>query len=394
MRTRNCLQLFGLSVLTPLAVQIRRLGFLRSLVAFAFIVALTSPWCAAQNKPAADSADVEWMALTKPVAAARKTLAPVVATKSGIADEAKPRSEAARLKEKDLQKEKDIEPLVQRADQYRQFRLKHPQHPKAKEAKCEEAVALLQAGFRGDAAQEVQRGQLVAEIRADKSISAAQRSRVTAYAENLKIMRRKEMPAADRLNEYERVARALVAEFPEVAEGYESLFGIACSRSDEAGLKVAKELQGTAAPEAVKHQARLLIERHSLIGKPVAALTAALPELRARLEQEREKGRAIILYTWSMRNPSSLALAKRLGGEASRQAAHIGLNLDNDVVAAKACATEASVQGEQYYEAQPVAGVLTMQAPGLVFVIDKKGVITSVSAHRNLETVLKEFATP
>lgn len=371
------------AVMNSITVRLRgqKPNGLQSLIVFSFLAVLASPWCAAQNKTETSAADTEWAVLINP---------PTVA--QSVSGSAKLRTAGLAKASTVTAKQKNIEQLVQRADQFHQFRLKYPQHAKAAEAKCQEAVTLFRAGLQGDSTQESQRNQLVVEIRADKSIAGSQRCSITAYAENLKIMRRKDLSPDARLDEFERVARALIAEFPELPAGYESLLGIACMRSDEAGLQVAKELAGTAVPEPVKQQVCTVIYRQSLIGKPVLELVATMPGLKTAFEQQ--QGHPILLYTWSVQSPPSVALAQKLSSELPPKVGMIGLNLDDDVAAAKASVDAAHLRGEHCFAARATAGVLTMHGPGLIFIIDEKGLLTSVSAQRNLANIIKGFATP
>jgi len=163
-------------------------------------------------------------------------------------------------------------------------------------------------------------------------------------------------------------------------------------RSDEAGLQTAKELVGTAAPETVKQQARIVIDRQSLIGKPVLDLVATMPELKTAFEKQ--QGHPTLLYTWSVLSPPSVALAQKLSAELPSRVGLIGLNLDDDVAAAKASVDAAHLRGEHCFNSRALAGVLTMHGPGLIFIIDENGLLTSVSAQRNLANIIKGFATP
>lgn len=286
-----------------------------------------------------------------------------------------------------------IPQLLEEAGRWRDFRENHPRSEHALEAGCREAWALLRAGYLGDDQGRERRERLVAELRADQALSVGERSQLAAFHDALAVLRETGVSPERRCERLQEAVRRLIAEFPGVPEGYESLLGLACSQSDAAAGQVARELLASAAaPESVKREARILTYRQTLVGRSALEVVASIPDLKTRFEQQR--GRALLLYTWSLKDPGSVEQARTLAGGAPPNVALIGFNLDEEVEAAKAAAAGAGLPGEQIYDAATTAGVLTLHAPGLVFAVRADGRIVSISAHRDLAQTLKELATP
>ncbi len=162
--------------------------------------------------------------------------------------------------ERERARQERVQRHLDEADRLRADRLADPDKPGAKESGKLEALNLLYAAWLGDTTQDERRGELVEAVRRDEDIPVVERSKVAAYAGNLVVLRQKHLGRDDRLAAYEKVVRSLIAEFPTVAVGYESLWRIAQARSPETARVVAGELADEpAAPEFVRDEARELL---------------------------------------------------------------------------------------------------------------------------------------
>ena len=185
----------------------------------AAVLGLVSVLGAAQTQPSSDSPVPstrtsipagEWDALMRPLPEPERKAEPPATARP---DDLKALVEAER--------QTQVEQLVRRADQFRAFRQNYPDDKNAQEARRQEGLLLLQAAFSGEQTQVARRRQLVADVLADTSLPAEDRFEVAAYAGNLTVEQGTFASPADRLAAFERVARDLVARFPEVPAGYE-----------------------------------------------------------------------------------------------------------------------------------------------------------------------------
>ncbi|MBA3849574.1 MAG: hypothetical protein C0502_06205 [Opitutus sp.] len=284
------------------------------------------------------------------------------------------------------------------ADDLRDFRLRFADHAAANEARLLEAQALLRTKALGDTAQDARRDQLVADIRRDTAIPVARRAPLAAYSDNLEVSRTPGLTGDARLAAYERTARALNSEFPTMPDGYESLVQIAKVSPDDRAQAIAREiLAHPGAPAHAKAEARMLGERHALVGRPLRE--AAGPILANTAPQAAAGGRPVVLYTWASFSPPSLAQARRLAGLAPGGARLVGVCLDQRTLApARALAAEQALPGEQVFDwlgrRGELAEALKLTEVGLVYTVDSAGTIRSVSAQRDLAAALAALAQP
>ncbi len=357
-------------------------SFLRFILATA-LSALAASAQSGQTEPGAAaapaSADAEWAALRN----LGRPQSPPAAGVPASPARARDREIAARLAE---------------ADRLRDFRLRHPAHAAATEAKRLEAKALLHAKALGDTAQDGRRSQLVGEIRRDAAIALPLRAEVAAFSDNLDVSRLPGLTRDSRLAAYERVARALNAEFPALPDGCESLVRIAKDSPDDRAQAIAREvLSLAAAPAQARAEAQILLDRHALVGRPLREAGGLI--LASSAPAAAGGGRPVIIYTWASFSPGSVAQAGRIAELAPAHARLVGVCLDQrDLAPARALAATGQLPGEQVFDwlgrRGELAETLKLAEVGLVYVADAGGVIRSVSAQRNLAEALAALAQP
>lgn len=283
-----------------------------------------------------------------------------------------------------------VDRLHDEADRWHDFEQKYPDHPLAGKARRQEVLTLLRAAFLGDDTTRTRREQLVEKVHGDSALSPAERCEVAAFAENLEVMKA-HLPRPENLDAHERVARRMIAEFPEVPVSYESLFSIAKARSDESAERVAREMLAfPAAPPQVQADARAVLVRSALRNRRLAAVLADEPEAGAMLQ--RHAHRSIVLYSWASWSPRSIAIARRLSAEAPSGVALVGLNLDADPPSARTRAHDEGLAGDQLYDLHgrdgAIARKLGCNTAGLVLVTDPAGLVIAISAQRDLDAML------
>lgn len=291
-----------------------------------------------------------------------------------------------------LSNEQALAEMLASAEAFKEFYTTYPDHASAAEAKRREALVLIQAWRSGDETQQARRKAAVSNVRKDPDIPAARRSEVAALADNIVVEKRAGLSLEARLEAYERVARGLVSEFPDLPDAYEALVHIAKDSSDAKASAIASHLLAWAdAPAWVKQEAKALADRYALIGTSVFDLTKAI--IARDNPFEPLKGRPIAIYTWATTHPPSLSNAKELTSKLTRDFRIVGICLDQrDLAPAKRIAQEEALPGEQIYDwlgrRGEVAEALGAVDPGLVYLADDKGIVRSVSAQRNLAAAM------
>lgn len=242
----------------------------------------------------------------------------------------------------------------------------------------------------GDETQKNRREQLVAEVRKDPVIPAAHRAEVVGLAENIAIGKRRNLPSDKRLEEYEKVARSLIAEFPDLPELYEALVHIAADSAPERAITLAQELVEGGAPDSVRTRARRLLERYALRGRLLAEIVGADLEQAGVASGPWENGLAI--YTWSASNPHSISIVKQLLSALPEECLVVGVSLDEDLSNVAASAEAAQLPGIQLEAANRiiVANELILDGLGMVYLCDKEGVIRRVTAQRDIKMAVSE----
>ena len=270
------------------------------------------------------------------------------------------------------------------ADRAKAFQQNHPDHPKAAEARQLEAKSLLNAAMAGDNSQEAHASALVTEIRHDSRLPAKLRLETVALADIVRVRplarERERFLAA-----HEESARSLIAEFPGEAGGYESLLRQAQSHPEDAeAVRIARDVLKMPAPASVKDATQVFLDRHALVGQSLGDIAvAAVGKTNAIAEA---KGQGVVIYTWSTKSPGSVAQARNLSKLAPAGAVLVGINLDQNMEAARAFAVKESLPGVQIYDARgldsPLAQALKLDAAPHVYVADRQGVIREISAER------------
>jgi hypothetical protein len=321
-------------------------------------------------------ADQAWMALQVPVP-------PVSPASSAAAQSVDPAEIKAALALR-------AAGFVSQANQAKAFQTQFPQHAKTADAKLAEIRALVSAVQAGDATLEGRLADAVQALRADAAASGSIKVQGVAAYEFSRQTRG--LPSqAERLKAIEQVARVLARDFPDQPQGFESLLNVAITDRDETNAKkIAADLLALPAPTAVKAEARKLSDRFALVGKPLEAELQGANELATKASLA--GGRPTVVYTWSKRNPGSLALAADLK-KRGLTANVIALNVDTDSNLAATTATAEGLIGTLVYDRRGTEGALAqrlkVRGASEVFLVDAQGVIREVRAQIDLSNALK-----
>lgn len=276
------------------------------------------------------------------------------------------------------------------ADRAREFYTKFPDSQHAEEAKGQEVQALINASRTGDATAEGRLNATVETFRADKKVSNKVKAQtISAHTFN-RVMRGK-TTKAERLAAIESAARNLAADFPDQPQGHESLLTVALAGDDEVlSRQIAEELLRSPSPAAVKENARALLGRLDLVGKPLAVELDGADAKKAKGAVK--AGRSTLIYTWASWSPGSLALAANLK-QRGVNANVIALNLDDDSKAAEALAQKEGLLGTVVYDERGREGALAqrlkVKSAPQVIIVDAQGVIRDVRGETDLAKKLQ-----
>jgi hypothetical protein len=272
--------------------------------------------------------------------------------------------------------------MIDSADQLRDFYTKYPTSGQARNAKALEGLALTRAWLAGDESQATRREQVVADSRRDKSVDTPLRAELFALADSVVIAKTPGLSQAGRLLAYEQATRGVMAEFPGLPNGYESLLRIAHDSGEMRASVLAQELSGLgAAPAWVRTESQVILNRFALVGQSLLKVTAVVANSGDPISKT--SGRPVLIYSWAKSSTSSQLRAKAFAAGAGGTMI-LGVCLDGDEESARAQASTAGLPGDQIYEPQgargAVAGKLFFTEPGLIYRADAAGIIQSVSA--------------
>lgn len=285
-----------------------------------------------------------------------------------------------------------ISSFVADANALKAFYERNPTSPNVADAMRLEALSLLRAAQLGDKAQDVRRRKLVSDVRQRKDLPLIKRVEVAATADNLDV-EQATLTGDTRMAAYESTARDLVKEFPALPHVYQSLLSVAKNSPDLRAQAIAQDIVGMpAAPASVRAEAKLVLNRFSLVGKSAGHATQAI--LGNNNAFQRASGKHLIVYSWSSDSASSILVAKSLVENARPGAAFVGVCLDQrDLAPAKKLAMQENLPGEQIYDwlgrRGEVAERLSLTDPGVVYVVGPDAVIRDISAQRDLAKALK-----
>jgi hypothetical protein len=281
-----------------------------------------------------------------------------------------------------------------KADLARQFYRKHPGQARTVQARKMEAQFLLHAVFEGDHAVAKRSSDTVAAFIGDPSVPEAARAAVAGLRGFYDALSKASNPA-EQATELELMARQLIAGFPGQPQGYESLYTVASMVDDEHGRQLASELAAMEAPPAVKQKTQALLDRLSLVGRSLAEI---LKSGHVETGDDAIKpGRPAIIYSWSAVNPESLSVGEGLALRDLSAFTVIGVNLDENGVAAEEAKAMHKLPGSSLYDAAGRKGALPralrMDRSPLVYLVDARGRVCDVRGFDNLDQKLRRLAT-
>ncbi|MBP9912337.1 MAG: TlpA family protein disulfide reductase [Opitutaceae bacterium] len=244
-----------------------------------------------------------------------------------------------------------------------------------------EVLALLDAAEQGGAVDRNRLASLVATLRTDSNLPEHDRFVIASRARGLVIKETRNQSYGDRLSAYEQAAREMAGAFPSEAEPYESLLALADDQPElVAAERIARELLGSAAPEALKAGAQIILDRLAMVGKP---LPYALEDGAGSLHgPETYRGKVVVLYAWTGRTKNRPTWVGGLLRQGNDQVVFIGLNFDPDRSEAIAKTGEVALGSLQIYDPKGLGGAVARQLRitrvPTIYLIDQDGILRDV----------------
>jgi hypothetical protein len=250
------------------------------------------------------------------------------------------------------------------ARESRAFIARHPNSKYAGEArKLELTAGLAPARGRGRIAQALETK--IEAYLADSSVIEADRYEISAMHREARMELHVGMSMEEITGARLENARALAAAFPREPRAWTSLLNAARNVSLPSAMEVATQIINSAqAPDDIKRGAQQLLDKHALLGKPLAGV-----------DLSSASGKPALLYFWTFKQPPFIGFL-RLCAEIDGIAL-IGINIDDDETAARAFAAKHSPPGRQFYEGadSPAAKQLHIDHFPAMLVLDQNGVL-------------------
>ena len=277
------------------------------------------------------------------------------------------------------------------SDKAREFYQRYPGHAKAAEAKKIEVVSLLRAVQTGAVEKEPQALRLGSEFRKDKKNASRDRYHVATTMLQMEVAKKK-LGRKELMQEYERRAFGLYGEFPQEPAVFDMFIGLARNAEPAKGRALAERILRMPAPDAVKKEAKSLIERLDLPGKAVAFEWQDENGKHHKISDY--KGSAVVFYVWASWAPTTGATRTNVAHANKAGVVVVPVNVDTDVAKGKAAAKDAGAGSPGYYDERGFASPLPRQlkaatAPS-IHVVDPNGVYVGSGSPNELESLLAQ----
>ncbi len=303
-------------------------------------------------------------------------------------------AKGATSEEREADRRRQITAFVAAADQAREFYAKHPTHAKAIEARKIEATALLSATREGAIEHEAKALRVAKEFRFEPRHSSADRYEVAAFMRELEVRKQNHGESReDVLAAYEKAAKDLYGEFPNEPRVFDLFLGVARNAAPPKARQVANDLLLMPAPAQVKDEARAILGRLDMVGKPLDL--DFTDETGATHRVANQKGKTVVFFVWATwagaADPGAAVKAK-----IPRGATTVSVNVDQDIGRGKAEKLKLGVSGIAYYDARGMNSPLARQlgvtkVPGF-YVVNSRGEFVGSAGPEGLDELLQRAA--
>jgi peroxiredoxin len=296
-------------------------------------------------------------------------------------------------------RQKQADTAMEVAARAQEFYSRFPNDPRASEARLKEREILGQAERFGNDKARARLAEIDDARVKDESISEDERFEIRIS--RLQRETRQQMTNAagmdGALEVYANGARQLLKDFPKREEPWEMLLAVAMKAPEVKARVLAGEIVEGAASEAVKTQARAILKKLELLGKPFDLKFTALDGREVDLAKMR--GKVVLVDFWATWSGPYMAqwpqfktacqIWQNMGCEV------VGISFDTEKETLKTFLAKEKVEWPQYFDGQGWKNKIGLDKgikslPAL-WLIDKKGILRDQNTRDNFEQKVKKY---
>lgn len=296
-------------------------------------------------------------------------------------------------------RQKQADMSMEVAARAQEFYTRFPDDPRASEARLKEREILGQAERFGNDKARVRLAELDDARVKDESISENERFeiRISRLQRETRQQMTNTTGMEGALEVYANGARQLLKDFPKRDEPWEMLLAVAMKASAEKGRIVAREIVDGTASEAVKIQARAMLKKLELLGKPFELKFTALDGREVDLAKMR--GRVVLVDFWATWSGPYVAQWPQFKTACqiwqNMGCAVVGVSFDTEKETLRTFLANEKVEWPQYFDGQGWKNKIGLEngiksLPAL-WLIDKKGILRDQNARDNFEQKVKKY---
>jgi thiol-disulfide isomerase/thioredoxin len=282
------------------------------------------------------------------------------------------------------------------ADKAREFLQKYPDHPKAAEAKRQQARMLETAVGLGNKSRADELAAIQAERLNDPNTPEEDRFRLRSQ----QLVKNAEAEAKTSTNAakvYEKIARQLIKEFPKRSEPYQFLLSVAGDLDESEARAIFKEISAADVTDEIKDHAKGLAKKFERVGKPLEIKFKSTGGQEVDLQAM--KGKVVLVdfwATWCGPCVKELPNVKAAYAKLHEKGFEIvGISFDDDRKKLDDFVAKEKMAWPQYFDGKGWSNELGREfginSIPAMWLIDKKGVLRELNARANLESKVEKL---
>jgi thiol-disulfide isomerase/thioredoxin len=294
-------------------------------------------------------------------------------------------------------RQKQADSGVEVAGKERDFYTRFPDDPRALKAKTNEREMLAQAERLGNVGARARLDEIDEARLNDPSTSENERFEIRLARLQRETRQQMTNGVDSALEAYAKGARLLLKDFPNRDEPYEMLLAVAMKSPEEKTRLLAREIVEGGASEAVKAQARAILKKLELLGKPLDLKFTAMDGREVDLSKM--KGKVVLVDFWATwSGPYAAAWPQHKTAcekWQSKGCAVVGISFDKEKEVLETFLAREKVEWPQYFDGQGWKNKIGLEngiksLPSL-WLVDKKGILRDQNATDNFERKMEKY---
>jgi len=285
------------------------------------------------------------------------------------------------------------------ADKAKDFYTRFPKHPKALKARRAEYDLLSRAVMLGSADKLPRLEAAAKELLKQPGLSEDERFAIRSSEVQLAALGRNAENREAATAEYEKGLLALQKEFPKRVEVWQMLVGVASQYEGEKARPLLKGIIDGSAPDQVKDEARGMLKKLDLLGKPVAIKFAALDGREVDLAKL--KGKVVLIDFWATwcgpcvaEVPNVVKVYDRLHAKGF-DIVGISFDREDDKAGLQKFVADNRMPWPQYFDGKfwqnRFGQEFGIQSIPTMWLVDKKGNLRDLNARDDLEAKVEKL---